>query len=111
MNAKLVLINGDWNEMAALDEALKSVFVNAIRIRCGWHIINRGWSRNVDGMNTYRMKMYKQQFVRMKQTIQAWMYSWMNRSVFDEDEYMISKAIFFISGISCCIEENGKKQC
>ena len=35
----------DSHEFMELEKAIKKYFINAIRGRCSWHIINKGWIR------------------------------------------------------------------
>ena len=42
----LLICDGDKNECSQIDFAIKSgIFPNAIRVRCIWHIVDRGWQR------------------------------------------------------------------
>ena len=82
--------------MASIDDCLTTVFTQAIRIRCGWHIIDRGWKRNVDQLISYRHRLYKEQFSRIKRTIQCWMYTWMRKGLQSKDEYEIFKCLFLL---------------
>ena len=92
---KVVLTDGDWNEMAAVDEAFNSHFKIAIRQRCGWHIVDRGWARHLDRVVSCKSLACREDFYRIKRTIQCWMYSWMKSSILTEDEFVISKSLFF----------------
>jgi len=42
---RLMLSDGDSQECSQLDSAIAVVFTNAVRRRCGWHIVDRGWTR------------------------------------------------------------------
>ena len=40
----LIICDGDKNECSQIDFAIKSgLFPNALRVRCIWHIVDRGW--------------------------------------------------------------------
>jgi hypothetical protein len=92
---KVVLTDGDWNEMAAVDELFKYHFKIAIRQKCGCQIIDRGWARHLDHVVSCKSLAFREDFYRIKRTIQCWMYSWMKSSILTEDEYIISKSLFF----------------
>ena len=92
---KVVLTDGDWNEMASVDESFQRHFKNAIRQRCGWHIVDRGWARHLDNVVSCKSKGNQEDFVCIKRTIQCWIYSWMKSSILTENEYLISKSLFF----------------
>jgi hypothetical protein len=42
---RLILCDGDSQECAQVDASIVAVFVNAIRRRCGWHLIEKAWER------------------------------------------------------------------
>jgi hypothetical protein len=44
---KIIVIDGDSQEISQLDDALAWFFPEAYRIRCSWHIIDRGWNKRV----------------------------------------------------------------
>ncbi len=43
----IIVTDGDSQEIIQLDNAIKKFFPEAFRIRCFWHIIDRGWHKNV----------------------------------------------------------------
>jgi hypothetical protein len=92
----VVLTDGDTNEYEMIDHCLKELFVNATRIRCGWHIIDRGWSQHLDNIISVQNQTYKDQLGSLKHTIQFWMYSWMKRNCLFLDEYKASVALLFV---------------
>eukprot|EP00957_Ditylum_brightwellii_P017798 1339879-Ditylum_brightwellii.AAC.1 len=77
--------------MAAIDESFKSHFKIAIRQRCGWHIVDWGWARHLDHVGSCTSLAFKEDFYRIKRSIQCWLYSLMKSSILTEDEYIISK--------------------
>jgi hypothetical protein len=44
---KIVVTNGNSQEISQLDDAITSFFPHAYRIRCSWYIIDRGWNKKV----------------------------------------------------------------
>lgn len=64
---KLIYSDGDSREISAIDEAIEKHFTSAIRGRCGWHIIDRGWRRRgprpPKSKNSVEMKNYLEQEV------------------------------------------------
>ena len=52
---------------------LKKTFLNAKNVRCGWHIVDRDWERNLRCMIGSKKK-YKLQWSQIKRTIQFWLY-------------------------------------
>jgi hypothetical protein len=43
----VVVTDGDSQEITQFEEAAKQFFPNVYRIRCSWHIIDRGWHKKV----------------------------------------------------------------
>jgi hypothetical protein len=46
---KLVMTDGDIQEMTQVDYAIATYFVIAVRNRCGWHLVHQGWRRECKG--------------------------------------------------------------
>jgi hypothetical protein len=44
---KIIVTDGDSQEISQLDDAISKFFPDAYRIRCSWHIIDRGWHKKV----------------------------------------------------------------
>jgi hypothetical protein len=44
---KIIVTDGHSQEISQLDDAIASFFPEAYRIRCFWHIIDRGWNKKV----------------------------------------------------------------
>ena len=53
---KLIMTDGDSQEMAHVDYAISTFFINAVRSQCGWHLVDCGWRRNCKGLG-YRKKI------------------------------------------------------
>lgn len=82
---RLIVTDGDAQEMSQVDYAISKYFVNARRTRCGWHLVDRGWTRNCTGLG-FR-KGEKSAAKRQVRIIKTWIYSWMRRGVLFEEEY------------------------
>lgn len=89
---KVIITDGDSQETSQLDIAIAMHFQNVCRVRCGWHIVDRGWkrvcptSRAVSRPNQPAFKVITIQ-------LKAWLYSWMLPCCETEEEYKISKAL------------------
>ena len=46
---KLIMTDGDSQEMQQVDFAIATFLVNAVCTRCGWHLVNQGWKRHCKG--------------------------------------------------------------
>ena len=84
---KLVMTDGDSQEMAQVDYAIATYFVNAVRSRCGWHLVHQGWRRECRGLG---FRKGKRDSARSQvRVIQNWLYSWMRRGVDSKEEYEV----------------------
>lgn len=70
-SVQLQITDGDSQETSQLDQALKTVFKNSKRRRCGWHIIEKGWERNVSGLGRTREAKH------VESVVKQWIYSLM----------------------------------
>jgi MULE transposase domain len=77
---RLQITDGDSQETSQLDDALKTVFKISKRRRCGWHIIDRGWERNVSSIG--RSKAAK----HIECAFKYWLYSLM-KDIESDEEY------------------------
>jgi hypothetical protein len=69
---------------------MKTVFVNAAKGTCRFHIVNMGWKKHVPPLCITNSNLAKWLLVVRK--IQKWIYSWMTPGyIEDEDEYNISR--------------------
>ena len=49
-SVKLIITDGDSQEMPQVDFAISTYFVNAVRTQCGWHLVDQGCRRNCKGL-------------------------------------------------------------
>jgi hypothetical protein len=107
---KIVVTDGDSQAISQLDDAISKFFLNAYRIRCSWHIIDRGWHKKVKvalggkprkkralaSLGKPRQKAAPlTELNKTARTIYCWMFSWAQPSYCEtEKEYFLSKALF-----------------
>jgi MULE transposase domain len=82
---KLIITDGDSQETSQLDVALKEHFSGAVRGRCGWHIIDRGWTTK--GPKVTHATCSPSEFRSYAALFKAWLYSWMSPAVHTKEEY------------------------
>ena len=82
---RLIMTDGDSQEMAQVDFAISTYFVNAVRTRCGWHLVDQGWRRNCKGLG-FRKGKHNAAKTQVR-VIKTWIYSWMRRGVLFQEEY------------------------
>ena len=106
----LMVTDGDSQEISQLEDSVKKFFPNVYRIRCSWHIIDRGWHKKVKvplGGHTGRKRPPALKGTRRKKpapltdvnktarTIYRWMFSWAQPNYCETpEEYIVSKALF-----------------
>jgi len=87
MGVRLIITDGDSNECDQLDMALQTTFTNAKRRRCGWHIVERGWTRLLPAnLGVARSKKNFKEVLQMIRRIKTWLYTMM-KEIENEDEY------------------------
>jgi hypothetical protein len=90
---KCIITDGDSQETSQLDMAIENQFPNVCRVRCGWHIIDRGWKRVCPSSRAVRSGPNRRKFKVVRKLLKAWLYSWMKQECETEEEYKISKAL------------------
>ena len=90
---KAIVTDGDSHEIEELEELMRRYMPHCIRIRCGWHIIFKGWSRqcSIEGAIP---REYKRTYRQFATTVKKWCYSFMYpRYCESEHELHISKCL------------------
>ncbi len=83
---KVIVTDGDSQETSQLDIAIALHFQNVCRVRCGWHVVDRGWIRCCPGVRSVSREnqaAFKASIIQIK----AWLYSWMHTTCESEEEY------------------------
>ena len=87
---KIIVSDGDPHLCAQIDNAISNFFKSAIRVRCGWHIVDRGFKAHgpkksdVEPPNDL---IYDQ----VCRNIYNWVYSFMDNRCETKEEYLKSK--------------------
>ena len=50
---RVIRSDGDSQFFTQINNAIRPYFKNARRIRCGWHLIHKGWERHVDNASHF----------------------------------------------------------
>ena len=80
---KLIISDGDNQETRQIDDC---------RARCGWHIVEMGWTKHILGANCFPPNEANY-YNSICSHIKAWIYSWMKPDCETQQEYEISKAL------------------
>lgn len=91
----IIITDGDAQEMQAVDESIGEFFIFAIRVRCGWHIIDRGFFRLGPKCGKSMKKKDKNAYKRIKKILKAWMYTWCTRRCRTKEEFQVSYFLFY----------------
>lgn len=83
---QLIICDGDPQECGQLDAAIKIVFINAVRRRCGWHIVDRGWNNHIGQNLGGRSHARRTEINNLVRTIKNWLYSMM-KDIETPEEY------------------------
>ena len=88
---RIVITDGDPQEFSQVDNAIESAIHNAKRVRCGWHIVHKGYEKYID---TTFPDIPKSVLNDHKKIIQNWMYSWIKRTCSTYLQYKYSRYLF-----------------
>jgi hypothetical protein len=80
------MTDGDSQETQQVDFAIATFLVNAVRTRCGWHLVNQGWKRHCRGLGFCKGKRDAPRTSQVR-VIQTWLDSWMHQVVDCKEEY------------------------
>ena len=86
---KVIISDGDANEMSQIDSAISIYMPHVHRVRCGWHIIDRGWEKHIVSGYPEQAQFY----CDVRGLVKEWMYSWMNHRCETRAEYKLSKKL------------------
>ena len=108
LSVNAFITDGDAQEISQLEDAMARFCPQAQRIRCSWHIIDRGLKHHVESLSrgpnknlqsSWRIAATGQQRLcddhYVARSIYRWMFSWAQPGFcIDQSEYEVSKAIF-----------------
>ena len=100
---RLIITDGDQNECSQIDIAIRSgLFPNAVRSRCIWHIVDRGWqahkpsaqiAEHDPSVTNYQDKRYGHLLSNVSRTMKNWCFSFGTSECESKLEYDISKEL------------------
>ena len=94
---RVIISDGDSCECNQINATIKLFMPNAIRVRCGWHIIDRGMDKKVANRcykeHTPSQRKYYSEFIKI---VRQWMFSWMQPGYcVNKIEYDVSKKLLY----------------
>ena len=88
------ITDGDKDLIAMIDLAISSLYINAVRMPCAWHIIDRPMQKQRSYFHTHKgvSVYFMEWFCRF---LQRWLFTWMRPSggIYSKEEFEVSKAI------------------
>ena len=75
--------------MSQIDSAISMYMPHVHQVRCGWHIIDRGWEKHIVSGYPEEAEFYSD----VRGLVKEWMYSWMNHRFETHAEYKLSKKL------------------
>ena len=88
---QIIISDGDAQEYHQIDNLINQYLGNIVRVRCAWHVIERGWQRRGPKIPpNLKSKHYKDIVYLCKH----WLYSWTNSACENMCEYNISRQLF-----------------
>ena len=87
---RVIISDGDPQEYSQIDNAIAKYFPNVYRMRCGWHIIAKGFEKHIDTTFPDLPQDVVSQHMRI---IQNWCYSWMK---IDCETYLQFKYSYYL---------------
>ena len=89
----LIISDGNQEEMSQIDASILTVFPNARRQRCGFHLVRMGWNSHVLSKKIFKGNEFL--YDKVCHHLKAWIYSWRTARVETEVEYKVSKLMFY----------------
>jgi MULE transposase domain/SWIM zinc finger len=91
LRTRLVIGDGDRQQQAEIESAIRDYMPNARFGGCGWHIVDRGWKRYGPGISCFSARRKRQEVKTFFHGIHNWIYSWMRPGYCEtREEYQVS---------------------
>ena len=71
---KIIISDGDPQEYFQINNAIQNHYPQAKRVRCGWHLIAKGFEKHVDSKFPNLPENFVQKNFKL---LMNWCYSWM----------------------------------
>ena len=91
---RIVISDGDLQEYSQIDNAISKYFPQLIRVRCGWHIIDRAWEKYFSSKKDFPSES-QLHYDEITTNVQHWLYSWMKPNCETFKEYVLSKYLLY----------------
>ena len=89
------ITDGDSQETSQLDNAIDSHFHQAIRIRCIWHVVDRGMTAKFPNCQL-KKGTERDAFDKAELQVRQFLWSWAESNCETEEEFRLSNALFLM---------------
>jgi hypothetical protein len=95
MKRIVVLISdGDSTEISQINNLIDVLCPQVHRLRCGWHLVDRGWERLIYHIPKDAFRSKWRLFETTRRILFSWTYSWMTPACETQEEYNLSLQLF-----------------
>ena len=84
------ILSKSSQEFMQIDMAREIYFKDALRMRCGFHLVQMGWTHHVIKKNSYPSSVGLF-YDNVCNHLKAWIYSWMKRLCETRKQFLVSK--------------------
>jgi hypothetical protein len=90
----VIISDGDSTEIAQINNLVDVLCPQVHRMRCGWHLVDRGWERLIYHIPKDPFRSSFRLFETTRRILFSWSYSWMTPACETKEEYNLSLQLF-----------------
>jgi hypothetical protein len=90
----VIISDGDSTEIAQINNLIDVLCPHVHRLRCGWHLVDRGWERLIYHIPKDPFRSRFRMFETTRRILFSWSYSWMTPACETKEEYNLSLQLF-----------------
>jgi hypothetical protein len=90
----VILSDGDSTEIVQINNLIDKLCPQVHRLRCGWHLVDRGWERLIYHIPKDPFRSKFRLFETTRRILFSWSYSWMTPACETKEEYTLSLQLF-----------------
>lgn len=106
LEVKVVISDGDSSEYDQIDCMIAKFLLNAIRLRCVFHVFIQHWKANAPKMDSRWTASKQQWYKHIEKTVKSWFFSWSRQGIYTEMAFKVSAYLLFEWLTSKVIVEN-----
>ena len=85
----VIISDGDSTEIAQINNLIDVLCPHVHRLRCGWHLVDRGWERLIYHIPKDPFWSRFRMFETTRRILFSWSYSWMTPACETKEEYKL----------------------